>query len=242
VLEAQQPALSVEPVSLNFGYTNTQQTIAITNAGVSNLPWSVSADSAWLTAAPTSGAATTEQDLVTVSVSRTGLSGGSHTGRLTVTSAGSLNSPVTVEVVARVATAATPHLRVTPGTVDLGLWGVTGSVTLANDGTESLGWSVSSDCAWLTAMPASGTLTTNTQDVTVRVERNGLAAGVSTGHVIFASADADNSPQVVTVTLTELPAVLHYDDFNDGVVDPAWTAVDIGNTRHRDRSWRKVAC
>jgi hypothetical protein len=93
------PVLVTTPSTLSFtavkGQTPPVQSIAITNGGYGSFGWTVSSDSSWLTAAPTSGS--TPQSM-TVTANPTGLATGSYSGHIKVTASGVANSPQTVGV------------------------------------------------------------------------------------------------------------------------------------------------
>jgi pimeloyl-ACP methyl ester carboxylesterase len=69
------------------------------------------------------------------------------------------------------------------------------SVTVTNSGGGALTWSASSNATWLNVSTASGTLT-------VSVNPAGLTPGPYDGIVSVTAADASNSPQAISVTLT----------------------------------------
>jgi hypothetical protein len=60
----------------------------VRNCGSGSLTWSVSDDKNWISVYPTSGSTTTERDTVTVRIDTQGLSPGTHTGYITLTSNG----------------------------------------------------------------------------------------------------------------------------------------------------------
>ena len=72
------------------------------------------------------------------------------------------------------------------------------TITVSNSGTGILSYTASSDAAWLSATPASGTAP---QDLIVSVNTSGLSAGTLTAHITISAAGALQSPQTVTVTL-----------------------------------------
>ena len=90
--EPQNPQLctDLDPPSHDFG--NVQQgetrtwTFDVTNCGGGTLDWNVSGNQSWITVIPESGSATTEADMVTVTIDTAGLSDGVHTGTATVSS------------------------------------------------------------------------------------------------------------------------------------------------------------
>jgi hypothetical protein len=78
---------------------------------------------------------------------------------------------------------------------------VTGTqkVFISNSGSGTLNWQASPGNNWLNCSPASGT---NSAEVTVSVDTSGLSAGSYSGSISFTSANASNSPQSVSVSLT----------------------------------------
>jgi hypothetical protein len=68
---------------------------------------------------------------------------------------------------------------------------------IENSGTGTMEWSVSTDQAWLTASPKSGT---GSGVVSVSVNGSTLSRGTYTGVVTVSSANATNSPRTVSVT------------------------------------------
>ncbi|MCP5107584.1 MAG: BACON domain-containing protein [bacterium] len=78
---------------------------------------------------------------------------------------------------------------------------VTGPQTfsISNDGTGTLNWSASPSASWLSCSPTSGT---GAGTVTVTADVSGLSPGTYTGSVSVSDANASNTPQTVSVTLT----------------------------------------
>jgi hypothetical protein len=83
---------SPDPPSHDFGTVAKDQTrtwdFDIRNCASGKLTWSVSDDKNWISVYPTSGSTTTERDTVTVRIDTQGLSPGTHTGHITLTSNG----------------------------------------------------------------------------------------------------------------------------------------------------------
>ena len=95
------PALSVTPDTLDFSSDNNDLSITIRNSGGGTLIWSVGESVDWLGVSPTNGQATTENDVVTVTIDRTDLSPGTYSGNISVTSNGGNTTVAAVmEVVA----------------------------------------------------------------------------------------------------------------------------------------------
>jgi RHS repeat-associated protein len=76
------------------------------------------------------------------------------------------------------------------------------NLNVSNTGTGSLSFTVSTDEAWLSAAPASGTAP---QTVQVSAAVGTLAPATYTGHVTMTAAGVQGSPSVAAVTLTVEP-------------------------------------
>jgi hypothetical protein len=101
-----------------------------------------------------------------------------------------------------------PRLHVSPVTVagslapGVGLTTI-GTVNVTNPGGGNLSWSATSNRAWLSVTPSSGTTTTETDSVSVRATAAGLLPGTYTGTITFTGASpAAGTPAAVNVTLT----------------------------------------
>ena len=146
--------LAVGPTSLDFGTGDTSLTFAITNGGAGTLEWSCAPSDSWIGVSDESG---TNGATVTVTVERSGLSEGAHTGGVAVTSNGGSSS---VAVSMAVAPAGTP-------TVGLEATPTSGSAPLAvaftGTGSDSDGTVVlysldfgDSTAPWSDASPPTG--------------------------------------------------------------------------------------
>ncbi|WP_324649594.1 kelch repeat-containing protein [Georgenia sp. H159] len=150
-------------------------------------------DVPWLSA-PSS---VTAPGTVTVTADPAGLSGGTHTGRLTATAEGATSAVLTVSLVVDAA----PGLVVDPGALTLeavadGAAVSTPLVVSAGDGS-ALPFAASSSSTWLTVDP---TTTTTPAQLTVTAGPAGLAPGGHTGELTLSSAGLPDV--VVPVTLT----------------------------------------
>lgn len=104
-----QPILSVAPGTLSFSATQggsnpAAATVNVTNTGTGTLNFTAASDSSWLTVTPASGTAPLA---LQVSANISGLTAGTYTGHVTVTSAGAQNSPATVNVSLTISAAGT---------------------------------------------------------------------------------------------------------------------------------------
>jgi hypothetical protein len=76
------------------------------------------------------------------------------------------------------------------------------SVTVYNEGTQTLNWTASSNESWLSASPSSGTTPSSPSSVSISVDASGLAIGTYTGTITISSSGATNPPQTIPVSLT----------------------------------------
>jgi hypothetical protein len=83
-----------------------------------------------------------------------------------------------------------------------------GSFTIRNSGSGTLSWSVTESVAWLSASPASGSATTETDTVTVSYDTTGLGEGTYTGSISVGAAGLPSQTISVTLTISAAPRAL----------------------------------
>jgi hypothetical protein len=203
------PTFTANPTTLSFtatvGATASSQPIALASTPAS-VSWSASSNAAWLTATPTTGTATPAS--VSIGASAAALTAGTYNGIVTMTpSAGPA-----VQVSVTFTVSATPTFTVNPATLSftatVGATAPSQSVALASN-PASVSWSASSNAAWLTATPTTGTATP--ASVSVGASAAALNAGTYNG--------------VVTLTPSAGPAVQVSVTFTvSSVVTPTFTA------------------
>jgi len=88
------PSLLVSRTSLNFGLGVNSITFNVWNAGGDVLDYTITDNADWLTLSPASGNSAGEQDVVTATVNRSGLTNGSYRAEVTVTP--SVGVPLTI--------------------------------------------------------------------------------------------------------------------------------------------------
>lgn len=165
------PILSVSPTTLNFGTSQTSMTFTVSNSGGGTLNWSAAEnpDETWITSvSPGSGSLNAgEEDIVTVTVDRTGLADGSYTGTISVTSNGG-NQDVTVNMT--VSSQADYVQRVNTGGSS---YTTGGSVTFdADQAYSSGGWGYVEGNVYSTSDPIDET----NDDILYQTERWGMSA------------------------------------------------------------------
>lgn len=203
--------LSTSPNALSFSLTagapaQASQIVQLT--GSPNTPYTVSTDSAWLSASPTSG---TVPGNLTIFASAANLTAGNYTGIVTVTGGGATTSiSVNISVSATASPTITPTALVfqyvTNGAVpDAQVINVNSTF-----GTSSFNTSSRTDSgnSWLVAA-ASGVTTPAT--ITVRVQPSGLAPGTYRGVVTvtaFGTGESRSAEVTLIVTAPAAPTLL----------------------------------
>ncbi len=79
------PSLCTSVDYLDFGTSATKKKIEVWNCGGGTLTFTAGDNRSWITINPTSGTSSGEHEPITVSVDRSGLSAGHHTGTVTIT-------------------------------------------------------------------------------------------------------------------------------------------------------------
>ncbi len=198
--------LSVTPASLSFtevaGTAAQSQNVQVSGTpSALNFTVSTPSNAPWLTATASS---LTTPATVQVSVGNTGLTPGTYTSQVTITSPGATGSPQTVNVTLTVVAAQT--FTVSPATVNFSYTIGTAApqaqtVQVTSSGsTAQFTAAVSNTAPWLTVTPTSGA---TPAPVSLSVNPAGLTAGTYTGTVAITSPSSASSPAAtITVTLT----------------------------------------
>jgi hypothetical protein len=197
------PTIKLNKSSLTFSASGgNSQSFTISNSGGGTLNWTVSDNRGWMSVSPTSGQ---NSGTVTVTVNRTGLSGGTYKGTVTVTDSNASNSPQTVSVTLQVSgssSGGTPSIGINRHVLNFGAAGskITSpqKLLINNTGTGTLNWSVSDNRSWLSLSPSSGT---NSGVVTVTANKSGLSTGTYYGSITISDPNASNSPRKFSVWL-----------------------------------------
>jgi len=236
------PVLAVSPTTLSFtalvGAPNpAPASVNVTNTGTGTMSFSAATDVPWLTVTPGTGTApqTLQVSASTVGQESLPLTAGTYTGHVTITAAGAQGSPKVITVTL---TITQPILSVAPST--LAFNGIVGgidptpaSLSVSNSGAGTLSFTAVSDAPWLSVGPANATAP---QTLTVGTSIAGLVQGTYIGHVTIAASGAQNSPTVVTVTLTVAQPVLSVSPTTlaftgtSGGTNPVAASINVANT------------
>ncbi|HLK65772.1 MAG TPA: BACON domain-containing carbohydrate-binding protein [Bryobacteraceae bacterium] len=247
-------ALGVATQSVSFtaiqGAGAQSQTLQVLNTGGGSLAFTAAASTvsggSWLSVSSSGGTATAS---FPVSLAITGtpssLSAGTYSGTVTLTGGGkTIAIPVTLSVSTPTASILLSQSALSFTAVAQGGVPLSQNFGIVNSGQGVLNWTATSSTlsggSWLRISPSGGTVTRpylDTSLVTVSIDPSTLGAGTYYGR-IQVSATAANSPQVMTVILTVLPAggLLGAQVFPTGLiftgvagVTPSSQDVQVGN-------------
>jgi hypothetical protein len=189
-----EPVLGLSATQLDFGATDTERPLRITNAGGGTLTWTAADAASWLAAAPAAGETTVETDTLVVTVDRTGLAPGPHAATLQLTSnGGNAGVAVTLSV-----PEPDPVLGLSTASLDFGETAVERVFQLVNDGGGVLEWTLTSAASWLGFAPFTGSTTGETELVAVTADRTGLSVG---RHEASLTVTSNGGDRVLDVTL-----------------------------------------
>ncbi len=208
VAPADLPTLAVAPAYLAFvgqagGTSPASQTVLTSSIGKAAINYTVTAVSkgGWLSAAANTGAT---PGSIKITANPSGMTAGTYTGTIVLTSSDAANASQAVEVSFTVTAATLPTLNLLPATLSFTTHA--GEVSQApqavtiNAGSAPIKYSASTASAsWLHATPAIGSAPGS---MNISVAPAGLAAGTYTGAVTISAEGVANSPQAVFVTLT----------------------------------------
>ncbi|MGB9595700.1 MAG: BACON domain-containing protein, partial [Candidatus Poribacteria bacterium] len=211
------PVLSFTPSSLNFGTTDTQKTLTITNNGGKTLDWQTSKGQTWLSISPSSGSLSSGQSqTITVTVNRAGLASGNYSDTISITSNGGSGSiSVSMSV-----PEPSPSLSISPTSIDFGTINTQMTFNITNSGGGTLNWQASKQQLWLTILPTTGSLTAGkSQTVTLTINRGDLKAGTYRD-VVSITTNVGSGNVNVTMTVPEPSPSLAFSP----------TSIDFGTT------------
>lgn len=166
--------LEVSQLSVDLGYEATNYSLNVINNGNAVLHWAVSEDTPWLTCMPTTGeVAAGNKQAITLNVDRSGMSRGNYTASISFTSTDGGGANVTVKMsVQGIA------VNVSPEQLDFGT--ATATLQLTMTGGDNVNYTLVPSNSWILPSKTSGTFS-KTENLTVAVNRTGLAEGDYTG-------------------------------------------------------------
>jgi len=228
-------ALSFTPSTLTFtttssGPTPPAQTVTFSKKTFVVRDWTVTEASPWLMVSPGSGTISKEQDTVSVQVSQSGLSVGTYDSTLQIAIADNYGRYQTASVAVSLTvssgkTTTSPSILLNPASLSFsgtegGANPLARTMNLVNPTGGTLTWSMTESAPWLALNTASGTTTTETDQVSASVSIQGLAADSYNTVIAVVASGPTNSPQQIPVSLTLSPPTTS----TTGSAALSWTA------------------
>ena len=173
------PILYVTTDTLAFGQSSTTRSFGVRNDGTGTLVYSVECSAPWVTITPQSGTNTGATDQIQVTVNRSALAPGLHTTTVIVASLDGQQHAIELSVtVANPNAGAQPELAVSTDWITAGSVNKTVTFSVLN-GTQVgvVSYTIESSVPWATVTPSSGTVGTEADTITVKINRDLLYTG-----------------------------------------------------------------
>lgn len=181
------------------------QQLLIKNYGAAALDWQIHQPAVdWIELSSVTGQLETGESVpVTITVDPNRLGYGEHLYDLQITADGAANSPQIVRINLEVLQ---PEIGTSAASFsfacDVDEPNVLAEVLhIYNAGYDTLAWQISESCDWLTVLPDSGQCTSETDEVTVTVNTEGLERGLYSCNLQITGSYASSSPLIIPVSL-----------------------------------------
>lgn len=92
-----------------------------------------------------------------------------------------------------------PVLGLSSNSLNFGNTNTSMTFNITNNGTGTLAWNISDNKNWITTNPVSGNITTESDQITVTVNRSGLDPGIYNGEVIISS---NGGTGIISINMT----------------------------------------
>jgi hypothetical protein len=231
-------AAKLEPGTIVLGPLDESGVLKVTNTGGSALNWNLASAAGWASLRPASGTlAPGGSSQVVVTANRTGLTRGTYSGTLYLSSNG--GSPIAAMTI-EVGDGAGLHLN--PASLTFGLSVDELPLQIVNEGYQALNWSAAPGAPWLSLSARSGSVPPrSSSQLTVRVERAGLPHGLheaaiqvtSNGGSAAASVSMNAAPSGTIPNPSTTPPQLQLSppslDFGDSVVERSFIVYNSGD-------------
>lgn len=197
------PALNLSLSSLSFTNENREASFEITNTGEGELNWNIRANQSWIQVSPTGGSTSTEKDTINVTVNTNGLSPGTYTGSVLVSSDfGNESIQITLVITG------SPQILISPLALDFGENELSKVFEIINEGDADLTWELFSDQTWIEIAVTSGTAEPKSKnEIEVKVSRNTLTPGNYSGNINIIS-NGGNASLRVSMNIVENPLLI----------------------------------
>ncbi|MBT5873664.1 MAG: PKD domain-containing protein [Candidatus Latescibacteria bacterium] len=181
------PLLSVDPGTLDFGTETESLNLRIQNDGTGELAWKISipaTDRAWIKTSMEANVITNVPDVVSVTIDRSLAQNGSRSVDLSVSGPDTVANVIVLAVIERPAV-----LNVDQTSLDFGATTDKSQIGLRNSGGENLTWQASTSQPWITITPETGSIAPGeARTVEISISREGQVAGDLPGTVTITSS------------------------------------------------------
>ena len=211
-------SLSPEGINVTTGSTEKKdigfQVLCLPETATNMLDWTatvnvLNAPAGSITISPTSGTATADNpSLVTGQVDATQLPGaGVYQAEIVVSANPSVVLPVTVVVRRPGPRLSLSRNAIHAQSVSRGSRTRSQTLTIFNEGSGTLDWSLTGLPTWLTASTDSGSVTSGPpgDSVVLTADPSSFGSGIQNAVLTVSAPEASNSPQLVTVVLLTVP-------------------------------------
>jgi len=194
-------------VGFEAGANPAAQVLKVKNSGQKSLSYTVADDAEWLRIDPANGSSSGQFVEHTILIDKTNLSAREdpYSATISVVCAEAYNNPQKVRVTLQLSAEPPPEIWVRPAelsfTANLGTNPSSQTIRLKNTGKGTLSYTLTSDEAWLSVSPGSGTSSGEEKSHTVAIDTTGMAEGSYEGMITIADPSATNNPQKVKVAL-----------------------------------------
>ena len=194
-------------VAFAAGENPASQALKVKNSGQKNLSYTVADDADWLRIDPANGSSSGQVVEHAISIDKTNLSAREepYSATITVVCAEAYNNPQKVSVSLQMTSEPPPEIWVSPSdlsfTAKLGTNPSSQTIRLKNTGKGTLSYTLTSDEAWLTVNPGSGTSSGEEKTHHVAIDTAGMGEGSYEGLITIADPKATNNPRTVKVSL-----------------------------------------
>lgn len=185
------------------------QILKVKNSGKQSLSYSISSDQDWISVLEDTGTSNGDTNEHSVLINKNGLEPRDepYLANISITCTEAYNNPQQINVSLMISEEPPPKIYVSPKKLSFGAQ-VDGpnpasqNIYVQNTGGSTLNFEVESDSQWLSVDPPGGTSNTKEKRVKVSVNTLGMKQGEYEGTISIKDPAADNSPQIVSVTLT----------------------------------------
>lgn len=189
------------------GANPSSQILRVKNSGQKNLNYTVTDDADWLKIEPANGSSSGQVVEHVISIDKGNLAAREepYSATMAVVCAEAYNNPQRVSVSLQISPEPPPEIWVSPAelsfTAKLGTNPASQTIRVKNLGKSTLSYTLTSDEAWLSVSPGTGTSSGEEKTHTVAVDTAGMEGGSYQGIITISDPKASNNPQRVEVTL-----------------------------------------